>query len=269
MSVVSVARVRYGPGFHQTMHADDRVQISVVLAGRLVERVGRVEEHASPLSLVVKARGVEHADTYGAGGVLIGSLALEGAEGERLLDRRTPLPDWQWSNTSVALRSMLRLVDRVTDARGAFDADDADVLDVLASVTVRSPPTVAGVPPAWITRVREQFDDGDLPRVGIVAGQAGVHPVYLARVFRRWYGCSVSTYLQRVRVARSAALLPARPASLAHLASSMGFSDQAHFCRRFKDATGMTPGRYRALTAPARPARDVPPRPPSRQAFSK
>ena len=258
MSAVSVARVRYGPGFRQARHADDRVQVSLVLAGRLVERVGRREEHAGPLSLVVKARGVEHADRYGVRGVLIGSLALEGSEGERLLDAGGSIPDWQWSSASPALRSMLRLVDRVQGPRGAFEADDPDVLDVLAAVTSPASDRAPRVPPAWIARVREQFDDGEIAPVRAVAARAGVHPVYLARAFRRWFGCSMSAYLRHARVSRAAALLPAGGTTLTHVAAAAGFSDHAHFCHRFRDATGLTPGRYRA--ALSRPSVDVPPR---------
>jgi AraC family transcriptional regulator len=258
VSAVSVARVRYGSGFRQTRHADDRIQISVVLDGRLVERVGSRDERAGPLSLVVKARGVEHADDYGSSGVLIGSLALEGNEGERLLDGAAAIPDWLWSNVSPALRSMLRLVDRVPGARGAFEADDPDVLDVLAAVTSTAPGRASRVPPAWIAQVREQFDDGELGRVRTVAARAGVHPVYLARAFRRWFGCSVSAYLRHTRVARSAGLLTG-DTSLTHVAATAGFSDHPHFCHRFRDATGLTPGRYRALASRSRPAVDLPP----------
>lgn len=259
-SHVSVGRVRYEPGFRQATHTDDRVQISVVLKGSLVERVGRREAHAGPLGLVVKARGVEHADDYGASGVLIGSLALEGDEGERLLDAGASFPAWRWSHGSPALRPLLRLVDRVAGARSALDADDADVLDVLALVSAPPPPEVRGLPPAWLARVRERFDDGERPRLGIAAAQAGVHPVYLARAFRRWFGCSVSTYLSRARVGHAARLLASPGTPLTHVALTAGFSDHAHLCRRFKEATGLTPSRYRALAAPARPAVEVPPR---------
>jgi len=34
-------------------------------------------------------------------------------------------------------------------------------------------------------------------------------------------------------------------ASLADIALEAGFSDQPHFCRAFKEVTGMTPARYR------------------------
>lgn len=261
MSAVSVTRVRYAPRYQQARHTDDRVQISVVLRGTLRERVGRLEERAGPLSVVVKARGVEHADTYGTGGVLIGSLALEGDEGERLLEIGRPLPSWLWSPASPALRPMLRLVDRLQTPRHAMDPDDPDVLDVLAAVTCGGRDR-SRVPPSWLMRVRERFDDGDHVSVRLAAVDAGVHPVYLARAFRRWFGCSISTYLQGRRISRSASLLDAGT-TITHAACAAGFTDHPHLCHRFKEATGLTPGRYRQVVAPARPAIDVPARRPA------
>src|SRR5207302_385476 len=81
--------------------------------------------------------------------------------------------------------------------------------------------------------LREQFRDP----VGLrdAAREAGVHPVYLARVFRRHHGCPVSEYLRALRLVEAGRLV-LEGASLAHAAHAAGFADQAHVSRRFSAA---------------------------------
>jgi AraC family transcriptional regulator len=80
-----------------------------------------------------------------------------------------------------------------------------------------------------------------------LAADAQVHPVSLARAFRRHYGDSITAALRRHRVRAAAIALTAEDRPLADLALSAGFSDQAHFCRVFKSTTGLSPGRFRHL----------------------
>lgn len=70
----------------------------------------------------------------------------------------------------------------------------------------------------------------------------------LARQFRSVLGTSPHRYalMRRLTKARRA-LRPDR--SLADIALTAGFADQAHFTRRFKAAYGITPARYTALKA--------------------
>jgi len=72
----------------------------------------------------------------------------------------------------------------------------------------------------------------------------------LARQFRLVLGTSPYRYLliRRLELAREQ-MHRGRP--LADVALEAGFADQAHFTRVFRSAVGLTPGRYRALSAPA------------------
>jgi len=92
--------------------------------------------------------------------------------------------------------------------------------------------------------VRERFRESI--SLAEVAQFAGVHPVSLARAFRRTYHCSVGEYVRQVRIEFACQQLAASNAPLVEIAFSAGFSEQSHFCRTFKRLTGLTPSQYRS-----------------------
>jgi AraC family transcriptional regulator len=101
--------------------------------------------------------------------------------------------------------------------------------------------------PRWLLRVRDLLiehctSDFTLARL---AAEAGVHPNYLAGVFRRYFGCTVGEYVRRQRVALACRQLTDTDAPLAAVALLAGFADQSHFTRSFKRQVGLTPAAYR------------------------
>jgi AraC family transcriptional regulator len=83
------------------------------------------------------------------------------------------------------------------------------------------------------------------PGVVQVADEVGVHPLHLARVFRRTYGCSVGEYVRRLRVEFACRELTRGGRSLAAIALEAGFCDQSQFCHTFKRHVGITPSQFR------------------------
>lgn len=80
------------------------------------------------------------------------------------------------------------------------------------------------------------------------AHEAGVHPVYLSRVFRRHIGGSPGAHVRRKRL-EYAASLRARPGRLrlSDVAQQAGFFDQNHLHRSLAGETGLTPADLRRL----------------------
>jgi AraC family transcriptional regulator len=102
-------------------------------------------------------------------------------------------------------------------------------------------------PPSWLNRAVEIIFTSDDPDISVtkVASDVGVHPVHLARVFRRFLECSPDEYLRGHRLERAAAMLGKGVASLADIAQSAGFVDQAHLTRTFRSRLGTTPAQWR------------------------
>lgn len=75
----------------------------------------------------------------------------------------------------------------------------------------------------------------------------GLDRYVLARHFRACFGTSPYRYLMLRRLDRARRLI-ARGTPLAEAAVAAGFADQSHLTRRFKQAYGLTPARWAALT---------------------
>ena len=101
--------------------------------------------------------------------------------------------------------------------------------------------------PPWLRRVRERLEGETAPVLADLAGEAGVHPRYLMRVFRRWVGCSMGEFVRRRRIRRARMMLAETSDGLAAVSAAAGFYDQSHFGRTFKRLTGLTPREYRRL----------------------
>ena len=103
-----------------------------------------------------------------------------------------------------------------------------------------------------VRRAREYLDT-HLRRVGSdeVESVSGMSRYELARQFRMAYGTSLYRYsvLRRLDAAR---VRMRTGQSLADVALSAGFSDQAHFTRTFTRSFGVPPGRYAQLQRTAR-----------------
>jgi AraC family transcriptional regulator len=107
--------------------------------------------------------------------------------------------------------------------------------------------------PRWLDNAREQIhlELGSRPSLSGLAESVGVHPVTLARAFRREFGCTVGEYIRSLRIERAADQLAQTELSLAEIALKAGFSDQSHFSNLFRRHTGLSPFKYRRVVRSA------------------
>jgi AraC-like DNA-binding protein len=248
---VSVRLVKsvYSPGERHVRHCHDYTSVSVVLAGSLIEQVGRTEVFAGPLSVVVKPAGTEHADVFGPEGAVLIRLHVPSGWLTTLEDGSEVAGPWRWSRALPAARWLLRLAtSSPDDPRGSDDAM-AECLGTIAH-DCEDLRQDAGTIPAWLLRVRDRIRDerGGMAAVTELARDAGVHPVYLTRRFRQVFGCSVTAYRQAERVRAAARAIGAQRAPLSDIAYATGFADQPHLTRAFRRVVGVTPSVYRQLS---------------------
>lgn len=87
--------------------------------------------------------------------------------------------------------------------------------------------------------------DASIVRVDQLTARTGLSDRTLQRRFKDIVGVSPKWVLQRYRLHEAAARLrQPDPPTLADLAASLGYADQAHFARDFKATIGVPPGRF-------------------------
>lgn len=105
-------------------------------------------------------------------------------------------------------------------------------------------------PPIWLSRACDRLIDEYASHVdlGQLSRTLGIHPVHLARSFRRYLRCTPGEYLRSHRLDRAAHLLTCGRKPIAEIAVQTGFADQSHLNRHFTRAYGVAPARYRKMT---------------------
>jgi len=155
---------------------------------------------------------------------------------------------------SHALRDLLDEAQRVPPADLAQAQAMIDRLARMAGVQVviaRSPspstPDTGGLP-AWKARkIRDHIEarlDGTIRNTELSA-LADLSVSYFCRAFKKTFGESAHLYILRRRVAQAQVLMRQGGRTLADIALSCGFADQAHMTRVFSRLVGATPSRWR------------------------
>jgi AraC family transcriptional regulator len=231
-------------------HTHDGPTICFVLHGAFTEISAGEALACTPATLKVTPAGERHWDRFDQG------------DAHGLLIEAEP-------SRAEVLRPHAAVLDRHTVFRGGLPAaiaqrvyqelrgmDDAAplaieglLLELLAAATRRGANGFAAGRPSWVLDARDYLHDDLATRRTLtdLAATVGVHPVTLARTFRRSFGCSVGEYLRRVRIERAAAQLAGSETPLAEIALAAGFADQSHFSNVFRRETGMSPSAYRRV----------------------
>lgn len=93
--------------------------------------------------------------------------------------------------------------------------------------------------------MRQEFHRG--PTLGEIAKQVHLSPFHFHRRFAELLGLTPKHYLLECQITEAKVQLLARRKELAQIATDCGFAHQSHFTSRFKQATGLTPTRWRRL----------------------
>ncbi len=95
--------------------------------------------------------------------------------------------------------------------------------------------------------VREHYAEG--VSLETAARMCGLERNQFGRVFKQVAGLTLGRYLNQVRMTHAVELLEESRRSIAEIALRLGFSDQSHFDRRFRQTFGRTPSEHRARAA--------------------
>jgi AraC family transcriptional regulator len=147
------------------------------------------------------------------------------------------------------LQTATREVERDRDVAKTFIARASSLLQV--EVDRRAIPdwqvTSGGLAPWQIHRVKAFVESrlSDSIHVDDLSELARLSATHFSRAFRRSFGEAPHAYIVSRRLARARHLMLTSDIGLGELAFACGFTDQAHLCKLFRQATGKTPAVWR------------------------
>jgi AraC family transcriptional regulator len=229
-------------------HEHELAYVTVVLHGDYLEGDRRLDE-LSPCTAVFNPAGIAHSTVIGPSGAWFFTIEFRD-QAVQELGLRLPHGTTQDRGAGAMLWPGLRLYS-------AFKAGTADplvleahVFEMLGALSgLVAPETTV---PRWFSRVKQRLHAGfrEPLRMRDLACEAGVHPVHLARVFRRIEKRTPGEYQQGLQVRAACELLRDLEWPLAAIAAECGFADQSHFTRIFRRMAGTTPAQFRRALTP-------------------
>lgn len=230
-------------------HVHERTCVTVVVDGSFVERVGGRERFCAPGTILSKPGLERHDDHMARTGSRQIIVEPDEREAELLAPCQALFNGISHFRDAAAVGLGRRLAleieqpDEVTPL--ALAALAFEVLTLATRRFQRAPRP--GRPPSWLERAHDELVSRfrEAPTLEELARSAGVHPAYLARLFRAYYGCSVGTLVRKLRIQAAATELSGGDRPIAEVAHALGFADQSHFTRLFREHLGLTPGEYR------------------------
>lgn len=229
-------------------HEHETPTICFVLQGAFTERWHGGSIKCTSSTLKVTPAGERHCDHFSSGDVR--GLLIEPSDNlvaavrpySAVLDERVSFQGGPIS--AIAWRvyhEMLRM-----DAAAPL-AMEGFLLELVATASRSRDHSGHAGRPRWLDEARERIHTDLASRPGLtgLAEDVGVHPVTLARAFRRAFGCTVGEYVRSLRIERATRQLIDTDLPLAVIALTAGFSDQSHFSNLFRQHTGLSPFRFR------------------------
>jgi AraC family transcriptional regulator len=239
----------YHPGHETPRHSHELGYFYTVLDGSYRETLGKTTSEYAPPALAYRPGGEAHSHACGrAGGRCFNIYPVPA---ERFSDCLEKLGAADIDGALVPwLLTRLYREFRRTDSASPL-AIEGLALELLAEAARRSDnPTSRRRPPPCLEQARALLHARFCESLTLaeIAEAVGVHPVYLARVFRAQYSCTIGEYTRQLRIELACRQLATSDTPLVAIALDAGFADQSHFTKTFKRLVGVTPGQFRAAS---------------------
>ncbi|HYM75528.1 MAG TPA: AraC family transcriptional regulator [Candidatus Dormibacteraeota bacterium] len=221
--------------------------VTVVLGGHYREGDRGHLDEMPPLTAVFNPVGVAHSTVIGPAGAFLFTVEFR-SEAMRALDLRLPGETTFDGGVGTMLWPGLRLFSAFKTDAAPFELE-GHIFELLAAIArvASEGQRHETQAPRWFRRVKERLhaEFREHLRMGDLARDAGVHPVHLARVFRKFEKRTPGEYQQRLQARAACELLRDPEWPLAAIAAECGFSDQSHFTRVFRRMAATTPAQFR------------------------
>lgn len=240
--IITITNTSYNNGTFMPTHYHDKTAISFILRGSINETVNDEATLGGIANVIIKPSNTLHKDIFSNNCSII--CVYLNAENELKNSIQDVLKNWSWIHSLDNYYFLQQILESQNEK------DQLHIINEFIAYYFEQQKTKKyDQPPQWLTELKnildasynESLKSKDLAKV------FGIHPVYMARVFKRFYGQSIKSYLNILRANGSMAAIANEESKLAHIALDNGYSDQSHLNRKFKDITGLTPFKFKTL----------------------
>jgi AraC family transcriptional regulator len=243
--------VAYPSRSEMARHSHGTANITVILAGSFEEEIDGHDYYCEPLCVVVKPAGSVHATRTGDTGAHSLVVEIEGAMEDELRRRYGLFDQCRWFHEPCALAPCVLGLCRWLHQGGAMTDGALDGWFARLGTAARAAPrpvtrSSIGV---HVRRALEIMRQERAASTADVAMRLGLHPVYLARLFRTRLGCSPGQMRQGLRLGAALDRLVQTRDPLVRVAFASGFADQSHLSRQVKRHAGVPAGVLRSLAS--------------------
>ncbi|MEQ9466098.1 MAG: AraC family transcriptional regulator [Ekhidna sp.] len=239
--LIRVTQTHYEKGLHMPPHTHEFSAISLILKGGFQELIDGDSREVCRAKTLIKPAHVLHSDHYDDDC----SILCIYLKDESIIDTkaRDVLKEWtgmygiNWNTfqpyfNTESLKERKQIINSFLAHLGTSKNASDEI-------------------PEWIYHIKSYLDLNFTQNIQTseLADKYGIHPVYLARVFRKYYGLSIKDYIKSLRIRNSIASIFEKKQSLSQIAVGNGFADQSHFIRNFKQEVGTTPKGFKKIIA--------------------
>ena len=246
---LSLAETAYSSSLRLPRHSHGRAYISLVLQGSYTETYGTRTRICKPSTVIFHPPDEVHADLFHSAGGRCFNIHVDHDWLNHVREYAATLdcPADFYGGSLYWLTTRLYHEFRELDELAPL-AIEGLMLEIIAEASRAGKPTDCKSP-RWIEETRESLHAQFSEHLTLseIAASVGVHPVHLAREFRKHYRCTVGEYVRRLRIEFACHEIATTEARLVDIALAAGFSHQSHFSRTFKRLRGMTPAQFRAV----------------------
>jgi AraC family transcriptional regulator len=244
----SFSNLEDSPSEDVPVHTHESAHFFFILNGNFQATVNRREQKCSSMTMLYYPAGTTHSDKF------------HSPEGQFLTISLSPKSK-VWDSDDVSLLDYaMKFGDNELSFLGSKIYQELNNIDDFSSIVLESMTNELLVHtirntrnskhfPKWLNLafeiLNDRFDE-DIT-VSEIALTIGVHPVHLARTFRKYFGSSPGEYLRTLRIEFASNLLLNSNLPLVEVSLRSGFSNQSYFTSSFRKVRGMTPNKFRKI----------------------
>jgi AraC family transcriptional regulator len=253
LGALTLSESVYPANLKMPVHRHEPAYLGIVLKGQYSETVASKTRLCKHLTTIFHPPAESHSVAFHNSDVRVFRIEISEGLRRRVQDyARVPNEPNEFHGGLIASLA-LRLYNeyRNRDQWSAL-AIEGLLLETMAELSRRSAKKDDCETPRWLEHVKETLSSRvtDTPSLTELALDIGIHPVHLAREFRKNFDCTVGEFVRRLRIETACREIAESHAPISEIALALGFYDQSHFSNTFKRFTGMTPARYRATCRP-------------------